>query len=93
MLEIQVHRVELDRVYRVDKPREVEASSKKPSPSIMTVKLSGYGTKMKFMKAREDLRGEQIYRNEDLAKANHDFPLQVKKSCADRVAIYTVKRE
>ena len=57
VLEIQVRRDELNRAYRVGKPREAEAGSKNSPPRAMTVKLSGYGTKVKFMKVRRGLRG------------------------------------
>ena len=57
VLEIQVRRDELNRAYRVGKPREAEAGSENSPPRAMIVKLSGYGTKVKFMKARRVLRG------------------------------------
>ena len=57
VLEIQVRRDELNRAYRVGKPREAEAGSKNSPPRAMIVKLSGYGTKVKFMKVRRGLRG------------------------------------
>lgn len=68
----------------------VEVGSENLPPRAMIVKLSGYGTKVKFMKARRGLRGKQIYINEDLTKLNHDFLLRVKKSCVDGVAVYNV---
>ena len=89
-LEIQVRRDELDRAHRVDKPREAEVGSGNSPTRAMIVKLCGYGTKLKFMKARWGLRSKQIYINEDLTKVNHDFLLRVKKSCIDGVAVYTV---
>ena len=57
VLEIQVRRDELNRAYRVGKAREAGAGSKNSPPRAMIVKLSGYGTKEKFMKARRGLRG------------------------------------
>ena len=71
-------------------PRKAEVDNGNSPPGAMIVILSGYGTKLKFMKARRGLRGKQIYINEDLTKVNHDFLLRVKKSCIDGVAVYTV---
>ena len=57
VLEIEVGRVKLDEVHRVGKPREaVDGSERPPPPRAMTVKLKGYGTKIKFMKAHRGLR-------------------------------------
>ena len=42
------------------------------------------------MKACRGLGGEGIYINEDLTKENHDFLLQIKKDCAEGVAVYIV---
>lgn len=56
MLEIQVRRDELDRAHCVGKPREAEVGSENSPPRAMIVKLSGYGTKVKFMRARRGLR-------------------------------------
>ena len=38
------------------------------------------------------LGGESIYINEDLTKENHDFVLQIKKDCAEGVAVCIVDR-
>lgn len=56
----------------------------------MIVKLKSYGTNIKVMKVRRGLRGKNIYINEDLTEVNHDFLLQIKKDCAEWVAVYTV---
>ena len=56
MLEIQVRRDELDRAHCVGKPREAEVGSENSPPRAMILKLSGYGTKVKFMRARRGLR-------------------------------------
>lgn len=90
VLEIQVGRDEIDRAHRLGKPREAVVGGENPPPRAMIVKLSGYGTKLKFMKARRSLRGKQIYINEDLTKAYHDFLLRVKNCCVDGVAVYIV---
>ena len=69
VLEIEVGRVELDSVHRVGKPREaVDGSERPPPPRAITVKLKGYGTKIKFMRAHRGLRGKNIYINKDLTK-------------------------
>ena len=91
VLEIEVGRVELDKVHRVGKPREaVDGSERPPPPRAMTVKLKGYGTKIKFIKAHRGLRGKNIYINKDLTKDTHDFLLQIKKDCVEGVAVYIV---
>jgi len=90
VLEIQVGMDELGRAHRVGKPREAKVGSENSPPLATIVKLSAYGTKVKFIKARWDLRGKEIYINEDLTKVNHDFLLWVKKSCIDGVAVYIV---
>ena len=82
--------VKWEQIERIIKPREAEVGSENSPPRAMIVKLSGYGTNVKFMKARRGLRGKQIYINEDLTKVNYDFLLQVKKSCIDGVAVYNV---
>ena len=51
VLEIQVRWDELDRAQHVVKPREAEVSSENSPPRAMIVKLSGYDTKVKFIKA------------------------------------------
>lgn len=56
----------------------------------MIVKLKSYGTNIKVMKVRRGLRGKNIYINEDFTEVNHDFLLQIKKDCAEWVAVYTV---
>ena len=90
-LENEVGRVELDRVHRVGKPREaVDGSERPPSPRAKTVKLKGYGTKIKFIKAHRGLRGKNIYINKDLTKDTHNFRLQIKKDCVEGVAVYIV---
>ena len=81
--------VKWEEVERIIKRREAEVGSENSTPRAMIVKLSGYGTKVKFMKARKGLRVKQIYINEDLTKVNHDFLVRVKKSCIDGVALYT----
>ena len=63
------------KAHRVGKPREAEVGSENSPPGAMIVKLSGYSTKVKFMKAPRGLRGKEIYINEDLTKVNHDFLL------------------
>ena len=91
VLEIEVGRVELDKVHRVGKPREaVDGSERPPPPRAMTVKLKGYGTKIKFIKAHRGLRGKNIYINKDLTKDTHDFLLKIKKDCVEGVAVYIV---
>ena len=91
VLEIEVGRVELDRVHRVGKPREaVEGSERPPPPRPMTVKLKGYDTKIKFIKAHRCLSGKNIYINKDLTKDTHDFLLKIKKDCVEGVAVYIV---
>ena len=55
VLEIQVRRDELDRAHRICKPRETEVGSENSPPRAKIVKVSGYGTKVKFMKARKGL--------------------------------------
>ena len=91
VLEIEVGRVELDKVHRVGKPREaLDGSERPPPPRAMTVKLKGYGTKIKFIKAHRGLRGKNIYINKDLTKDTHNFLLQIKKDCVEGVAVYIV---
>lgn len=91
VLEIEVGRVELDSVHRLGKPREaVDGSERPPPPRAITVKLKGYGTKIKFMRAHRGLRGKNIYINKDLTKDTHDFLLQIKKDCVEGVAVYIV---
>ena len=91
VLKIEVGRDELDREHRVGKPREVvEGSERPPPPRTMIVKLKGYGTKSKFMKAGRGLRGKNIYINKDLTKDTHDFLLQIKTDCVEGVAVYIV---
>lgn len=91
VLEIEVGRVELDSVHRVGKPGEaVDGSERPPPPRAITVKLKGYGTKIKFMRAHRGLRGKNIYINKDLTKDTHDFLLQIKKDYVEGVAVYIV---
>ena len=48
-----------EKVERIIKAREAEVGSENSPPRAMIVKLSGYGTKVKFMKARRGLRGKK----------------------------------
>ena len=48
-----------EQVERIIKPREAEVGCENSPPRAMIVKLSGYGTNVKFMKARRGLRGKQ----------------------------------
>ena len=54
-------------------------------PRAMIVKLSGYFTKLKFMRAKRNLSGKRIYINEDLTKINHRLLLNVKELCSQGV--------
>ncbi|CAB4028541.1 Hypothetical predicted protein [Paramuricea clavata] len=89
-LNIEVSRDEIDRAHRVGQLKQVSSGQPKPAPRAMIVKLICYTTKMKFMKARRNLRGRQIYINEDLTKSNHQLLLYTKANCSSDVKIYSV---
>ena len=73
------------------KPREaMDGSERPPPPRAMTVKLKGYGTKIKFIRAHRCLSGKNIYINKDLTKDTHDVLLKIKKDCVEGVAVYIV---
>ena len=57
---------------------------------IIIIKLNGYFTKLKFMRAKINLSDKRIYINEDLTKINHRLLLNVKELCSQGVKVYSV---
>jgi hypothetical protein len=94
-LKIDVTSDDIDRAHRVGKLKQADAltvgeGQASPQPRAMIVKLNGYFTKLKFMRAKRNLSGKRIYINEDLTKINHRLLLNVKELCSPGVKVYSV---